>query len=86
MSNSANDKGVVTLEAGRGPETRTTASAGHCERCRRPLTGRKQRYCSDGCRMAVRRETQATRIGELLTTIEESVAALRGELEGGSEL
>jgi predicted nucleic acid-binding Zn ribbon protein len=63
-------------------ESRTTASAGRsCEQCGKPLAGRKERFCSDGCRMRDRRQEQAARIDELLTTIEESVTALRGELE-----
>jgi hypothetical protein len=69
-----------------GPEPRTTAfSSQSCERCQRPLTGRKERFCSDRCRMAVRRQSQTARVRRLLTAIEESVAALRGELEGGRE-
>jgi predicted nucleic acid-binding Zn ribbon protein len=68
--------------ADRGPQPRTTASNGHsCEQCGRSLTGRKQRFCSDRCRMRARRQEQAARVNELLTTIEESVTALRGELE-----
>lgn len=70
----------------RGPEPRTTAFEGPtCEQCGHPLTGRKQRFCSDRCRMAVRRQVQVARIDALLSTIEASVAALRGELEGRNE-
>jgi len=33
-------------------ESRTTASGDHsCEQCGKPLSGRKERFCSDGCRM-----------------------------------
>lgn len=67
--------------------TRTTGSQPHpaqpsCRQCGRPVEGRRRNgFCSDRCRMAVRRKEQAARIDELLTRIEESVTALRGELE-----
>jgi predicted nucleic acid-binding Zn ribbon protein len=65
----------------RGPETRTTASAGRfCEHCGRPLTGRKERFCSDRCRMAVRREHQRRRRLQLLNAIGAAVEELRREL------
>jgi hypothetical protein len=67
----------------RGPESRRAPLEGHsCEWCEGPLTGRKLRFCSDRCRMRHRRKEQAARINGLLRTIEESVASLRGELEG----
>jgi predicted nucleic acid-binding Zn ribbon protein len=64
----------------RGPETRTTACAGQCRLCGRPLTGRKQRFCSDACRMAARRERQQHRGLELLNTIVGAVEELRADL------
>jgi hypothetical protein len=66
----------------RGPETRTTAFLGQsCERCGVELTGRKTRFCSDRCRMAVRRERRAERIRERFLDVEQSLAALRDEVE-----
>jgi uncharacterized protein with Zn-ribbon domain DUF2116 len=64
-------------------EGRTTASETHsCEHCGEVLTGRKERFCSDRCRMKARRAKQQERVNELLTTIETAVSALRVELEG----
>jgi len=66
-----------------GSKSRTTASEGHpCRQCGKALTGRKQRFCNDRCRMKARRGRQQVRVTELLTAIERSVAALRAELEG----
>lgn len=57
-----------------------------CRRCGEAVPGRRRNgYCSDRCRMGERRQEQAVRVNELLTTIEESVTALRGELGGHSE-
>jgi predicted nucleic acid-binding Zn ribbon protein len=71
----------------RGPETRTTASDGRsCEQCGRPLTGRKERFCSDRCRMAVRREQERARVDELLRRLEGDLNALREELVGAGEV
>jgi hypothetical protein len=79
--------GVVQRAAERHPETRTTGLDGKsCRRCGEPVKGRRRNgYCSDRCRMRDRRENQAARVNGLLTTIEESVVALRRELEGHSE-
>lgn len=66
-----------------GPESRQTASTGSpCKRCGLPLTGRQERFCSDTCRMQTWREDRATRLADLLTTIERSTTALRAELLG----
>jgi hypothetical protein len=65
-------------------ETERTVSQGRlCATCGVTLTDRRPqaRFCSDACRMRFRRQKQATRLNELLTTIEKSTAALRGELE-----
>jgi hypothetical protein len=63
---------------GRGPEARTTASSGlSCATCGRRLTGRKQRFCSDRCRMQARRAASAARLTHLLTTIERATTELR---------
>jgi hypothetical protein len=67
-------------------QTRTTASAGQsCERCGRPLTGRKKRFCSDACRMRDRRDRERARIAELFGRLESDVAALREELDRKGE-
>ena len=56
-------------------ETRTTGSPAHterpsCRRCGRPVQGRRRNgFCSDGCRMQVRRAEQARRRTELLGAI-----------------
>ena len=69
-----------------GPETRTTASSGpSCERCDRPLTGRKTRFCSDACRMADRREQQQGRRLELMGAIDAAVEELRADLGGSHD-
>jgi hypothetical protein len=62
-------------------QTRTPASAGQsCERCGRPLTGRKTRFCSDVCRMRDRRDCERARIASLLGQLEGGIAALRDHL------
>lgn len=54
-----------------GSQARTTASDGHsCERCHRPLTGRKRRFCSDACRMRYRRVGERERRSKLFGQIE----------------
>jgi hypothetical protein len=63
--------------------SRRSASEGpSCERCKRPLTGKKERFCSDACRMRLRRDNEATDFNGVLDLIEEAVAALR-KLGGG---
>lgn len=80
----AGPSGPLANQSGR--EGRTTASARpSCERCGKGLTGRKVRFCSDACRMAARRESQVSRVRELLEGLESGVAALRKELEGDRE-
>jgi predicted nucleic acid-binding Zn ribbon protein len=75
-----------------GPETRTTASAGHsdrprCLRCGQPVQGRRRNgYCSDRCRMAVRRERERARVDELLRRLEGDLDALREELVSVGEV
>ena len=71
----------VTTEGGRVVEHRTTASDGRfCEQCGRPLTGRKERWCSDRCRMRVRRADEAARQRELLGNMRQALSALEAEL------
>jgi predicted nucleic acid-binding Zn ribbon protein len=76
----ASDANRLTLQG------RTTASEGHsCERCQKPLSGRKERFCSDACRMAARRQLRALRVQQLLAELEAAVDGLRVELEGHHE-
>ena len=67
------------------PETqsRTTAFAdGSCAECRRPLTGRKTRFCSDRCRMRAVRAAEAQHRRDLLDRLKQAVAEIEGELLG----
>jgi predicted nucleic acid-binding Zn ribbon protein len=63
------------------PATRTTASAGQsCRRCGGPIGGRRRNgFCSDRCRMRVKREEEAKRRGEVLDRLREAVAEVEGE-------
>ena len=64
-------------------EPRTTAFEGlSCERCGVPLTGRKERFCSNRCRMRARRAVQATRRRDALRQIRDAVTVLEDELLG----
>lgn len=66
-----------------GPETRTTAFSGRsCNQCGRPLTGRKQRFCSDRCRMQDRRAKENRRRSDLLNRLRQAVSELERELTG----
>ena len=68
------------------PEGRRSASEGRfCERCKGSLRGRKERFCSDACRMAARRERQSERLDHLLTQLAQVLADLRSELGGDDE-
>jgi hypothetical protein len=63
---------------------RTVSSDRLCEGCGTLLVGRRPhaRFCSDTCRTLVGRQRRAAHLLDLLTTIEQAVAALRSELEG----
>ncbi len=62
-------------------EARATASEGpSCEQCGVPLRGRKERFCSDRCRMRLRRETTVNRRHELVRQLREAVMAVEAEL------
>ncbi len=62
-------------------ESRTTLSQGpSCARCGVPLQGRKERFCSDRCRMRPRRETTVNRRHELVRQLREAVMAVEAEL------
>jgi predicted nucleic acid-binding Zn ribbon protein len=65
----------------RCPQSRRSAlESRSCEWCGRPLTGRKERFCSDRCRMRDRREQERKRVDGLLQRLESGVHALRDEL------
>ena len=72
-----------------GLETCTTGPEGHprrthCQRCGKPIRGRKRNgYCGNACRMKDRRARQATRLKDLISTIDQALSALREELRGG---
>ena len=67
----------------RGPESRTTASEERsCEHCGRGLTGRKQRFCSDRCRMKDRRAREDERRSDLLARLKGAVNDLENDLTG----
>jgi predicted nucleic acid-binding Zn ribbon protein len=62
-------------------ESRRSASKGVlCERCGEPLTGNKERWCSDRCRMRDRRDEERRRRMDLLDIISAAVKELRAEL------
>ena len=76
-------------------ETRTTAPegpSGACSRCGQPIDGRRRNgFCSDACRMAVRRAAINQRRREALDALHKAVAAVEGVmavadgLEDGSD-
>lgn len=54
-----------------------------CRVCLKPVRGRRRnRYCSDKCRMHVYRDRRSARIRDLITAIETATTSLRVELEG----
>ena len=72
----------LDLLEGHGPEPRTTPSEEpSCDWCGRPLTGRREHFCSDRCRMRNVRHVQRLKRLGLLDTIEAAVQDLRNELE-----
>jgi hypothetical protein len=48
-----------------------------CEHCGRDLKGRKERFCSDACRMRQRRSRQTLRMTLHLNATEHHLAALK---------
>lgn len=75
-----NGPDVEALEE-RALRPRTTASEGaSCDRCGRPLTGRKQRFCSDRCRMRARRTIDEERRRDLMNELHRVVRAVEVEL------
>ena len=68
----------------RAPETERPVSEGRvCEGCGKSLTGRRPqaRFCSDRCRSRVKRDARSNRLAELANRLDETVVALRRELE-----
>lgn len=64
-------------------EPRTTASdTPSCAQCGRPLRGRQERFCSDRCRMRLRRDDEAIRRRELLGRLQDLVGEVETELLG----
>ena len=88
MRDEHSPSGVRQMNDG-GSETRTTVSLGHrqqghCRRCGQPVPGRRRNgYCSDRCRMAVRRAEQSVRIERLIAALEQATASLRWEMSTG---
>jgi hypothetical protein len=63
------------------PEHRTTALTGSsCGGCGKPLTGRKRLFCSDSCRMKVRRSAGDEQVSSLLKRLEAVLCELRAVL------
>ena len=57
-----------------------------CKRCGRPIKGRRRNgFCSDGCRMAVRREVIAARQRKVLDRLKEAVDAVEDEFGSKSD-
>lgn len=61
---------------------RSASTALLCERCGGPLSGKKQRWCSDACRMADRRDDRRRKQLGLLDTISAAVEELRNDVGG----
>ena len=65
----------------RALQPRTTASEGaFCDQCGRRLTGRKARFCSDRCRMRMRRTIEEERRRDLMNELHRAVRAVEVEL------
>ena len=89
------DKGVVRgpeqevvdikADTDRGLEPRTTAEGRPCVGCDSPLRGRKERFCSDRCRMQYRRAAEVERRRELLNQLQGIVSQVRQEFAGEVE-
>jgi len=70
-------------ETNRLSETeRTVSIARLCASCDIPLTGRRRQaqFCSDRCRTQHRRRRRATRLAELVASVEQAVTALKTEI------
>lgn len=82
----APDAGAGSAAPETRPETRTTGSQdGLCRRCGASIKGRRRnRFCSDKCRMATRRECDGLRRREAVARLKEAVVAVEGELSRGS--
>ena len=82
MAGEKDGKAEAYQSLDRRPRSRRSASNGRlCEQCVRELTGRKERFCSDRCRMRRHRAKQAAHRGNLISTLEQTVAAVKDDLE-----
>jgi predicted nucleic acid-binding Zn ribbon protein len=63
-------------------ETRTSAPSGRaCQLCGQPVTGRRRnQFCSDRCRLRVKRATRTARLESLFKAAEQTLADLRREV------
>jgi len=77
------DTGIALTGSESTPETRTTGSEGYpgegpCRRCGRPIGGRRRNgYCSDGCRMADRRQAERRTVEPLFKDVVRAIDELR---------
>lgn len=65
--------------------TRTSGSEERsCRACGQLITGRRRNgYCSDKCRMRVRRQEKQERLAKLVANAESALDAIRKEVRGG---
>lgn len=81
MANQNKDGPEACPVEARSPASRRAASKGLvCQRCSKPLTGKKDRWCSDACRMADLRDSDRRRLLERLDTVSAAVEQLRREV------
>jgi hypothetical protein len=69
-----------------GPQPRTTAcERGSCAQCGRALTGRKEKFCSDACRMRNCRIEHQAELAQLFQDLTRTVEMLREKVLTGAE-
>jgi predicted nucleic acid-binding Zn ribbon protein len=88
VSDSAQEKPRASAGRDLLRKTPTTASDDQsCRQCGGPIRGRRRNgFCSDRCRMRVKREEEAERRRTLMSRLEEAVAAVALELVGDDAL
>jgi predicted nucleic acid-binding Zn ribbon protein len=64
----------------RASKGQTTASEHTCGECGQPLTGQKERFCSDKCRMRAHRAAQEANRRALIAKVKQSVDELEEAL------
>lgn len=75
--------GDIKEEDGLALQGRTTASESpSCAGCGRPLRGRQERFCSDRCRMRMRRTIEEERRRDLICRLREVTREIEVELLG----